>query len=134
DERQQGDGLGRGRRRGRLEAHEGEEARRPHARGGRLPPPPRAVMGVRAHVVVRGRVQGVWFRGSMQDEAQRLGVAGWVRNRADGAVEAEVEGEETAVEALVVWARRGPRGARVSEVEVDVVEPRGERGGFEIRG
>jgi len=89
---------------------------------------------VRRRVVVRGRVQGVWFRGSMQDEAQRLGVAGWVRNRADGAVEAEVEGEETAVEALVVWARRGPRGARVSEVEVDVVEPRGERGGFEIRG
>ena len=91
-------------------------------------------MTVRRRILVRGRVQGVWFRGSMQDEAQRLGVAGWVRNRADGAVEAEVEGEEPAVDALVAWSHHGPRGARVADVEVETVEPRGERGGFEIRG
>jgi len=89
---------------------------------------------VRRRVVVRGRVQGVWFRGSMQDEAQRLGVSGWVRNRADGAVEAEMEGDAAAVEALVAWAHHGPRGARVADVELEELDPRGERGGFEIRG
>jgi acylphosphatase len=76
-------------------------------------------MAVRAHVVVHGRVQGVWFRGSMQDEAERLGVAGWVRNRPDGTVEAELEGAREAVDALVAWAHRGPRGARVTDVRVD---------------
>jgi acylphosphatase len=90
-------------------------------------------MAARAHVVVCGRVQGVWFRGAMQDEAERLGVAGWVRNREDGAVEAEAEGSREAVEALVAWARRGPPAARVEEVSVRWVDTRGERGGFAIR-
>jgi acylphosphatase len=90
-------------------------------------------MAARAHLVVRGRVQGVWFRGSMQEEAARLGVAGWVRNRTDGAVEAEVEGERAAVDALVDWARRGPPGARVTGVTVSWTEPRGERGAFAVR-
>jgi acylphosphatase len=89
---------------------------------------------VRRRIVVRGRVQGVWFRGSMQDEAQRLGVSGWVRNRADGAVEAEMEGDAAAVEALVAWAHHGPRGARVADVELEELDPRGERGGFDVRG
>jgi acylphosphatase len=85
-------------------------------------------MAVRAHVVVHGRVQGVWFRGSMQDEAERLGVAGWVRNRPDGTVEAEIEGAREMVDALIAWAHRGPRGARVTDVRVDWIAPRGERG------
>jgi len=84
-------------------------------------------MAVRAHLVVRGLVQGVWFRGSMQSEAEGLGVGGWVRNRADGTVEAEVEGERAAVDALIAWARRGPRGARVDDVSVEWTRPRGER-------
>jgi acylphosphatase len=88
---------------------------------------------VRAHLVIRGHVQGVWYRGSMQREAGRLGVAGWVRNRADGSVEAEVEGEQRAVDALTAWARRGPRGAAVTDVAVTWSEPIGERGRFEIR-
>ena len=89
-------------------------------------------MAVRAHLVVRGRVQGVWFRGSMQDEADRLGIAGWVRNRPDGTVEAEIEGEREAVDALIAWARHGPPGARVTGVSVEWVRPRGDRGGFAV--
>ena len=89
-------------------------------------------MAVRAHLVVRGRVQGVWFRGSMQDEADRLGIAGWVRNHPDGTVEAEIEGAREAVDALIAWARHGPPGARVSDVAVEWVPARGERGGFAV--
>ena len=84
-------------------------------------------MAVRAHLVVRGLVQGVWFRGSMQSEARRLGVGGWVRNRADGTVEAEVEGELAAVDTIIAWTRRGPPGAGVEDVSVDWTQPRGER-------
>lgn len=69
-------------------------------------------------VVISGRVQGVWFRGSMVREAQRLGAAGWVRNLADGTVEAQVEGPAEAVEQVLAWCRRGPSGARVESVNV----------------
>jgi acylphosphatase len=90
-------------------------------------------MAVRVHLVASGRVQGVWFRGAMQREASHLGVAGWVRNRDDGSVEAEAEGEPAAVEALVAWARRGPSGAHVRDLAVRWIAPRGEPGGFAIR-
>ena len=69
-------------------------------------------------LLIHGRVQGVWFRESMRTEAERLGVAGWVRNTPDGAVEAVVQGPETAVDALIVWARRGPPKARVERVDL----------------
>jgi acylphosphatase len=88
---------------------------------------------VRARVVVRGRVQGVWFRGSMREEAERAGVHGWVRNRADGAVEAEIEGERDAVDAVISWAGHGPAGARVTDVAVEWLAPAGERTGFAVR-
>jgi len=88
----------------------------------------------RAHLVVRGLVQGVWFRGSMQDEARRRGLAGWVRNRPDRSVEAEVEGRRDDVEALVTWAHRGPGGARVDEVAVTwQADEGGDGGDFVIR-
>ena len=73
---------------------------------------------VRRHVVVRGRVQGVGFRVSLASRAQARGVGGWVRNRADGTVEAVLEGDVAAVDAVVAWCREGPRGARVDVVDV----------------
>lgn len=89
---------------------------------------------VRAHCVVRGGVQGVFFRGAMQAEALRLGVAGWVRNRRDGGVEAEVQGPRERVDALLAWARHGPPAARVAEVTVTWMTPADPaEGTFDIR-
>ena len=62
----------------------------------------------RVQLVVTGMVQGVWFRASMQREARRLGLRGWVRNRADGALEAEAEGDSDAIAGLILWAQTGP--------------------------
>lgn len=77
---------------------------------------------VTRHLVVHGLVQGVGYRWSMVQAAQRLGVRGWVRNRRDGNVEALVAGGADAVEALVHWARQGPAGARVAAVDVNEAE------------
>ena len=79
----------------------------------------------RRRVVVRGRVQGVFFRDSAQQEAEREGVAGWIRNRDDGAVEAVFEGDPEAVERLVEWCRSGPSSADVEDVEASEEEPEG---------
>ena len=76
-------------------------------------------------LVASGRVQGVFFRDSTRREANRLGVTGWVRNRPDGTVEAYAEGAPEAVEALVRWAREGPRHADVDDVRVSEAEPAG---------
>lgn len=76
---------------------------------------------VRVRAVVAGRVQGVWFRESCRREAERLGVTGWVRNRADGSVEIEAQGRRAAVDALVTWAHAGPRLAVVESVGVEVL-------------
>ena len=83
---------------------------------------------VRKRVAVHGRVQDVFFRDTTRRMAQSRGVTGWVRNREDGAVEAAFEGEADAVEALVEFARRGPRGAAVERVEVTEEVPQGEDG------
>lgn len=69
------------------------------------------------HLVVRGRVQGVYFRASAQREARRLGLVGTVRNRSDGSVEIVAEGEETAIRELHGWAQKGPSVARVERVD-----------------
>jgi acylphosphatase len=87
---------------------------------------------VRARLVVTGRVQGVAYRAATVDEATRLGVTGWVRNREDGGVEAVVEGERRQVDALVAWCRRGPPAARVEDVAVRWEEHRGEFRDFDI--
>lgn len=87
----------------------------------------------RAHVRIHGRVQGVFFRGSMCDEARRLGVRGWVRNCADGTVEATADGARPAIERLIAWAHQGPPGALVTDVEVRWEAGRDEFSDFVIR-
>jgi acylphosphatase len=82
-------------------------------------------------LLIRGRVQGVWVRESMRQEAQRLGICGWVRNCQDGTVEAAVEGSTYSVEAIIRWAHRGPEAAQVLGVEVGA-DPGG-YSGFEKR-
>ncbi len=83
---------------------------------------------VRRRIVVHGRVTGVWFRESARRRAEELGVSGWVRNRPDGAVEAELEGDPEDVEVMVAWFRHGPSQARVDAVGVEERAPVGERG------
>jgi acylphosphatase len=78
---------------------------------------------IRRRVVVRGRVQGVFFRDTVRRRAEPRGVAGWVRNRADGAVEAVFEGSEDAVASMVRFCEQGPRGADVELVEVTEETP-----------
>jgi acylphosphatase len=87
---------------------------------------------VRVRVFVRGRVQGVWFRELCREQAVALGAAGWVRNLADGRVEAVFEGPDAAVTRMVAWCHDGPSRARVDGVEVQHEEPTGEPG-FHVR-
>ena len=89
-------------------------------------------MTARKRVVARGRVQGVFFRDATQREAQSAGVAGWVANRSDGAVEAVFEGDDEAVERMVRFVRGGPGHADVEDVEVQEEEPEG-IAGFQVR-
>lgn len=79
------------------------------------------------HLRIDGQVQGVGYRDAMRREAARLGATGWVRNRADGSVEALAQGGGTVVEALLAWARRGPPAARVERVECDTPAPEHDR-------
>jgi acylphosphatase len=87
---------------------------------------------VRKHVVVHGRVQGVFFRDTTRRMAEARGVAGWARNTPEGTVEAVFEGEPDAVEGLIRFAHEGPRGATVERVEVGEERPEGLTG-FEVR-
>jgi acylphosphatase len=73
---------------------------------------------VRAHVVITGRVQGVFFRMETKHQAQAQGVSGWVRNKSDGSVEAVFEGEMETVESLINWCKTGPVQADVTHVDV----------------
>ncbi len=83
---------------------------------------------LRRRVVVHGSVQGVGVRYSARLAAQRRGAPGSIRNRPDGAVEAEIEGDEAAVQAMLDWLATGPRGAGVERIEVADAEPLGEPG------
>ncbi len=72
----------------------------------------------RIHAIVRGRVQGVGFRAGAAHEARRLDLCGWVRNRLDGTVEVLAGGDDAAVDRLAAWLEHGPRGARVTGLDV----------------
>jgi acylphosphatase len=83
-------------------------------------------------ILIHGRVTGVYFRAATQREAKRLGITGWVRNRADGSVEILAEGEEDAVKELIGWAHHGPSAARVEDVDVRYRSYTGEFPDFRI--
>jgi acylphosphatase len=87
---------------------------------------------IRRRVGIHGLVQGVFFRDSVRRLAQQHGVSGWVANRADGSVEAVFEGDDHAVDRLVAFSRKGPRGSQVESVDVTEEEPEGLRG-FAVR-
>lgn len=84
------------------------------------------------HILIHGRVTGVYFRAAAQREAKRLGITGWVRNRSDGSVEILAEGEEDAVKELIGWAHHGPSAARVEDVDVRYRSYTGEFPDFRI--
>lgn len=88
---------------------------------------------VRVHIIVSGRVQGVYFRNHTQKQAIKLNVSGWVKNLEDGRVEAMFEGEKEQVEKMINWAQRGPLFARVKELKVERQDYRGEFDSFEIK-
>lgn len=87
---------------------------------------------VRAHLIIEGIVQGVFFRANTREVAIRNGVKGWVRNRLDGGVEAVLEGDEGAVKKVIQWCHKGPPGAMVERVKVKWGDYRGEFNGFSV--
>jgi acylphosphatase len=86
-----------------------------------------------AHVIISGRVQGVWFRANTKQKAEKLGLTGWVRNTNDGCVEAVFEGEERQLEEMIKWCNKGPSLANVKKVEVKKQKPSNEFYDFSIR-
>lgn len=90
-------------------------------------------MPVQAHLVVRGKVQGVYFRLSTKEQADALGLAGWVRNCSDGSVEMVVRGDSQSIEKLIAWCYYGPSHARVKDVRVDWQKEEGEMSDFAVR-
>ncbi|MBI2088928.1 MAG: acylphosphatase [Deltaproteobacteria bacterium] len=86
----------------------------------------------RVHLIIEGRVQGVFFRATAAAEANRLGVKGWVRNCPDGAVEVLAEGERKRLDDLIAWCRHGPPGAHVHNVTLRWENCRGEFRDFRI--
>ncbi len=93
----------------------------------------RKMENLRAHVVIYGLVQGVYFRSSTRDKAVRLGVGGWVRNLPDGSVEAVFEGEKKKVEEIVGWCYKGPSGANVVKVNLSWQSYKAEFKHFDVR-
>jgi acylphosphatase len=86
----------------------------------------------RVHVIVTGRVQGVFFRAYTRDEAVKLGLTGWVRNKSDGTVEAIVEGEDMTVDKMINWFYKGSPHSHVEKVETEQEPPVGDMEAFEI--
>ncbi len=87
----------------------------------------------RVHLIIHGRVQGVFYRASAREKAMELGLTGWVKNRVDGTVEILAEGERKRLDALIEWCYMGPPDAYVADVEVKWESYTGEFGGFSIK-
>ena len=90
-------------------------------------------MNSRVHVIISGRVQGVWFRATTKQKAEQLGLTGWVRNTTDRNVEAVFEGEENLIQEMLDWCRHGPSSAKVENVEVEKQIPSNGFDGFSIK-
>ena len=90
-------------------------------------------MKTNIHVIISGRVQGVWFRASTKQKAEQLGLTGWVRNTPDGNVEAVFEGEENIVQEMLNWCHRGPPLSKVENIEVKNQKPTDGFNGFSIK-
>lgn len=90
-------------------------------------------MELNVHVIISGRVQGVWFRANTKQKAEQLGLTGWVRNTPDGCVEAVFEGEERLIKEMIKWCHKGPSLAKVEKVEVKNQNLIEEFDGFSIR-
>ncbi len=90
-------------------------------------------MKKRVKLNIRGKVQGVWFRGSTEKEALKLNIKGWVKNNSDGSVTVVAEGDEEPLKTLIQWCKHGPPGARVDDIEVSWLDYRGEFETFQIR-
>lgn len=88
---------------------------------------------VRAHVVISGRVQGVFFRMETLEEARKTGVSGWVKNKQNGTVEAVFEGKKALVDSVIQWCRQGPPVSRVDNVDIEWEPYTGKFTGFSIR-
>jgi len=89
-------------------------------------------MKKQVHVIISGKVQGVWYRASTKKMATTLGLSGWVKNRSDGGVEALFEGEEDVVQRMIAWCKQGPPLAQVTEVKIMNKQPTGEFKEFSI--
>ena len=87
----------------------------------------------RVHLIIRGMVQGVYFRASTAEEARNLGITGWVMNRNDGSVEVTAEGDRAKLENFIAWCRHGPRGAYVHQVQLEWQPFQNEFQGFRIK-
>jgi acylphosphatase len=91
-------------------------------------------MKTQIHVVISGHVQGVWYRASTKEKAEELGLTGWVKNTAQGNVEAVFEGEESTVNEMIAWCRKGPPLAQVADVKVNRKRFGGAYTGFAVVG
>ncbi|MFQ5909453.1 MAG: acylphosphatase [Thermoplasmata archaeon] len=89
-------------------------------------------MNMRAHVIFRGRVQGVFFRANTEGKARDLGLVGWVKNLPDGTVESVFEGPRDAIERIIEWCKTSQPYAKVTEAEVDWEDCKGEFSSFEV--
>lgn len=85
------------------------------------------------HLMIYGRVQGVWFRASAQEVARRFKIQGWVRNMPDGAVETHIQGDDKAVAEMLAWCYQGPQGARIDRIDIAEVISQEEYKAFSIR-